>query len=148
VADRRKGRDPSLDPRKPEVGVFDIRLTPAGRASSLFDGVPPVFPALQWHGAEVVALPPGAVTLAENEHSPIQALELGRAAYGIQYHIEQTEETVGEWGRIPEYRCALEKILGTAGQDLLEQATSRHRAAFREIAGTVYRNFRRLSATD
>jgi len=47
---------------KPEVGVFDIRLTAAGRLAPLFEGMPPVFPSLQWHSAEVSELPPHAVS--------------------------------------------------------------------------------------
>ena len=33
-------------------------------------------------------------------------------AYGIQFHIEVKDTTVGEWGCVPEYKSALEKQLG------------------------------------
>src|SRR5215470_17285074 len=36
-----------------EVGVLDVALTEAGRGDPLFQGMAPVFKALQWHGAEV-----------------------------------------------------------------------------------------------
>lgn len=126
----------------PEVGVTDVSLTQAGRASPLFQGLPDTFPTLQWHGAAVQAPPPGGVILAQNAHCPIQALQVGPRAFGIQYHVELTDETVPEWGVIPEYRCALEAITGDGGQAVLEQATAERMPVFRAAAGTLYRNFR------
>ncbi|MFG1344592.1 type 1 glutamine amidotransferase [Xanthobacter autotrophicus DSM 431] len=126
----------------PEVGVTDVSLTQAGRASPLFQGLPDTFPTLQWHGAAVQAPPPGGVILAQNAHCPIQALQVGPRAFGIQYHVELTDETVPEWGVIPEYRCALEAITGDGGQAVLEQATAERMPVFRAAAGALYRNFR------
>lgn len=130
---------------KAEVGVFDMRLTEAGRSAPLFAGMPPTFPALQWHGAEISTLPPDALVLAENEYCPIQAIQIGQHAYGIQYHVEQDERTVPEWGRIPEYRCALETALGASGQVTLERAAAANMESFGKAARTIYRNFRRLA---
>jgi GMP synthase-like glutamine amidotransferase len=129
---------------KPEVGVFDIRLTAAGRLAPLFEAMPPVFPSLQWHSAEVSELPPHAVKLAENEHCSIQALQVGEKAYGVQYHVEQDERTVPEWGKITEYRCALEKIMGAAGQAQLERAANERMDGFAAAAKAIYRNFRHI----
>jgi hypothetical protein len=71
---------------------------------------------------------------------------MGERAYGIQYHVEQDECTVPEWGEIPEYRLTLEAMLGASGQDRLAQATSKHMQAFGVAAKILYRNFRRLAA--
>jgi len=131
---------------KPEVGVFDIELTPAGRRSPLFAGMPAAFPALQWHSAEVSTLPSGALTLAENDHCAIQALQVREKAYGIQCHVEQDERTVSEWGEIAEYRVALENIMGPGGQEQLQRAAKENMAAFGRAARIIYRNFRRLVA--
>ncbi|MEP9351191.1 type 1 glutamine amidotransferase [Xanthobacter sp. KR7-225] len=127
---------------KPEVGVTEVSLTPEGRASPLFQGLGETFPTLQWHGAAVLELPDGAKTLAQNAHCPIQALQVGARAFGIQYHVELTEATVPEWGAITEYRCALEAITGPDGQKVLEAATREKMPVFRAAAGTLYRNFR------
>ncbi len=72
---------------------------------------------------------------------PIQAIQVGRRAFGIQYHVELTEETVPEWGIIPEYRCALEAITGPGGQAELELATRERMPEFRANAARLYRNF-------
>lgn len=127
---------------QPEVGVTEVSLTEAGQASPLFEGLPPTFPTLQWHGAAVLELPAGAKVLAENAHCPIQALQVGPRAFGIQYHVELTDETVPEWGDITEYRCALEAITGPGGQAVLEAATREKVPVFRAVAQQLYRNFR------
>jgi GMP synthase-like glutamine amidotransferase len=129
-----------------EVGVFEITLTSAGRSAPLFAGLPSSFPVLQWHSAEVTELPEGAVTLAENEYCAVQAFRVGLHAYGIQCHVEQTERTVPEWGQIPEYRRALERIMGPSGQTELERAVNERVETFRSAAKTIYANFRCLMA--
>jgi GMP synthase-like glutamine amidotransferase len=131
---------------EPEIGVLEVKLTDAGRSAPLFEGMPVTFPVLQWHSAEISELPVNAVKLAESERCSIQAFRMGEKAYGIQYHVEQDECTVPEWGEIPEYRRTLEAMLGAAGQDRLAQATSKHMEAFGVAARILYRNFRRLAA--
>ncbi|MFG1463013.1 type 1 glutamine amidotransferase [Xanthobacter sp. DSM 24535] len=125
-----------------EVGVRDVSLTPDGMASPLFAGIAPSFPTLQWHGAAVTALPDGALALAANAHCPVQAIQIGANAFGIQYHVELTEETVPEWGAIDEYRCALESVTGEGGQAILEQDVAHLLPIFKAEAERLYRNFR------
>ncbi len=132
---------------KPEIGVLEVKLTDAGRAAPLFEGMPATFPVLQWHGAEVAELPQGALRLAESEQCAVQAFQIGEKAYGIQYHVEQDERTVPQWGEIPEYRCALENVLGADGQDRLQHAISKRMEAFGAAAKILYRNFRGLVAS-
>ena len=75
-----------------EVGVArTIRLTAAGRGHSLYAGKADRFQALAIHRDAVETLPPGARVLAENDHSPVQALELAidaGIAWAVQYHPE------------------------------------------------------------
>ena len=132
---------------EPEIGVLEVKLTDAGRSAPLFEGMPAAFPVLQWHSAEVSELPRHAIKLAESGQCAIQAFLIGEKAYGIQYHVEQDERTVPQWSEIPEYRRALESMLGTDGQDRLERATSKCMEAFGAAARMLYRNFRRLAAS-
>ena len=62
---------------RPEIGVLDIRRTSEGVRDPFFGGLPPVFPGLQWHEAEVVEPPPGAIDSGREPSSPIQALRVG-----------------------------------------------------------------------
>ncbi|MBB3903267.1 GMP synthase-like glutamine amidotransferase [Methylobacterium brachythecii] len=98
---------------KPEVGIANVHLTEAGAVDPVVGGLPRSFETLQWHGAEVQALPEGAVVLASNEACAVQAFRWGAYAYGFQFHTEVTSETIPLWRMIPEYRASLEQALGT-----------------------------------
>ena len=110
---------------QPEIGLGDVDLTDAGRQDPLFAGFTGRTETFQWHGAEVSKLPDGAEILAANSVCPVQAFRWGRYAYGLQYHVEITASTVGEWNAIPEYRAGLERTLGAEGASRLDEAVSR-----------------------
>jgi GMP synthase-like glutamine amidotransferase len=110
---------------RPEIGLGDVELTDAGRQDPLFAGFTRRTETFQWHGAEVSKLPDGAEILAANSACPVQAFRWGRCAYGLQYHVEITASTVGEWNAIPEYRAGLERTLGADGASRLDEAVSR-----------------------
>ena len=68
-----------------------ISLTPEGRAHPLYAGKKSVFDAFISHEDEATQLPPGAVLLASNDHSPVQAVAVthkGGSFWGLQYHPE------------------------------------------------------------
>jgi GMP synthase-like glutamine amidotransferase len=98
--------------RAPEVGLGRVALTPAGLADPLLRGLGSEVETLQWHGAEVADLPAGAEVLAANPACHVQAMRVGRYAYGIQFHVEITGSTVAAWNDIPEYKESLERALG------------------------------------
>jgi hypothetical protein len=63
--------------------------------------------------------------LASNEHCAIQALRVGRWAWGVQFHLEVGRDTVPEWSLVPEYRATLES-LGHGDADWLGAAVTPH----------------------
>lgn len=77
-------------PQGEEVGTVAVRLCPASSNDPLFRGLPQQFPANVSHAQSVLALPPGAVLLAENDFEPHQAFRLGACAWGVQFHPEFT----------------------------------------------------------
>ena len=83
------------NPRK-EIGWFEIRLTESGAADPLFAGVPPAETVFHWHG-ETFDLPPGAAWLASSDYCRHQAFRLGRAVYGLQFHLEVTPAMIAQW---------------------------------------------------
>lgn len=127
-----------------EVGVLDVALTEAGAGDPLFDGLPARFRALQWHGAEVAAAPPDTTVLASSPACPIQAMRVGARAYGLQYHVEITADTVPEWGAVPTYQEALDRTLGPDALSGLEREAGRQMAAFNRNARRLYDNFMAL----
>jgi GMP synthase (glutamine-hydrolysing) len=100
----------------PEVGVLPVELTEEGLADPVFSGLPPVLPTLQWHG-DTFDLPDGAVRLAGSPAYPNQAFRVGRSAYGVQFHVEVSPELAREWAAVPEYREALDRVLGPGALD-------------------------------
>jgi len=131
--------------RAPEVGILGIELTVAGRRDPLFAGIAPRHEALQWHGAEVSAPPNGAVVLASSPLCSVQAMRVGDRAYGIQYHVELTDRTVGEWGAVPAYACALDQVLGHGALAGLEAAAAQQMPIFNDNARRLYDNWMRIA---
>ncbi len=87
----------------PEIGVFANSKTNAGQDDPVIGKLPDPYKALQWHGAEVAALPDGVEVLARSPACNVQAFRYGRHAYGLQGHIEATSETVSKWAKLPAY---------------------------------------------
>jgi len=80
----------------PEVARFaDVGLLPDAIDDLLFAGMPRPFFGFEWHWYGFRA-PPGATLLAQNE-STHQAFRLQNRAWGLQFHIEVTAETLAEW---------------------------------------------------
>lgn len=131
--------------KEPEVGILGIELTAEGRADPLFAGIAPRHEALQWHGAEVAETPPGAVVLASSPACAVQAMRVGLNAYGIQYHVELTAQTVGEWGEVPAYACALDAVLGSGALAGLDAEAARRMPDFKANARRLYDNWMRLA---
>jgi GMP synthase (glutamine-hydrolysing) len=103
---------------RPEVGVLPVTLTPDGAADPLFAGLPRSFPTLQWHG-DTFDLPEGATLLASSPAFPNQAFRYGRAAYGVQFHMEVLPEMAREWADVPKYAAYADRVLGDGGMERL-----------------------------
>jgi len=86
------GGEVRKNPRGREMGFArKIMLTPEGRAHPMYDGKPPVFDGFISHLDEVTRVPAGAVLLATNEHTRVQALEVRHKRgvfWATQYHPE------------------------------------------------------------
>lgn len=87
----------------------NIRFTDAGRNHPMLKGRLDGFAVPCVHRDEVVKLPEGAVVLAGNDHSAVQAMEYakdGVCFWGVQYHPEYTLDFIGkrvlDWGRLHE----------------------------------------------
>jgi len=126
----------------PEVGALSITQTRDGVADPLFAGVSDPIEVLQWHGAEVSALPPGATLLARSDVCAIQAFRYGPRAYGLQCHVEVTDETVPAWAAVPEYAAALDRTLGPGSVERLTQDVARLLPTYNATARRLYDNFK------
>ena len=128
----------------PEIGILEVDLTDAGRASTIFEGVPTTHSCLQWHSAEVRQAPPGGRVLAASRDCAVQALGVADHAFSIQYHVEITGDTVREWGAVPAYEQALERAMGEGALAAFEVDAAAHMADFNRNARRIYDNFMRI----
>ena len=121
----------------PEVGVMDVSLTAAGTAATIFAKLPQRFGCLQWHSAEVITMPVGAICLAASAACAVQAMQWGAQAFSAQFHIEIEPDTVLNWAEIPEYAVAL----GAVGVERMGADAAVHMAVFNQMAEQLYTNW-------
>lgn len=125
-----------------ESGFYEMELTPAGRDDPLFDRIADPFPVFQNH-YEATRGTPDAVTLATGGACPVQAFRLGRATYGLQFHIEVTIDIVRDWIRVfGAAFCRDEPRLLTD----LDRQFARHFADYRKVCHHLIRQW--LNLTD
>jgi GMP synthase (glutamine-hydrolysing) len=80
---------------EPEIGWYEVEVTPAGEDDPLVGPLAPSFTAFEWH-SYTVDLPPGAVILARTPMC-VQAYRVGDTAWGIQFHAEVSEADLAAW---------------------------------------------------
>ncbi|MBI5970021.1 MAG: gamma-glutamyl-gamma-aminobutyrate hydrolase family protein [Deltaproteobacteria bacterium] len=82
--------------KKKEIGWYDAALTKEGLSDGLLLGFPKRMRVFQWHG-DTFDVPKDAVNLASTGLFPNQLIKVGRAAYGVQFHLEVTEAMIKDW---------------------------------------------------
>jgi GMP synthase (glutamine-hydrolysing) len=86
------GGEVRMNPRGREMGLArKIRLTAEGLEHPMLEGKPPLYNAFISHLDEVTQLPPGAVLLASNDFTRVQAIEVKHKKgtfWAAQYHPE------------------------------------------------------------
>jgi GMP synthase (glutamine-hydrolysing) len=79
----------------PEIGWFEVELTPDAAQDPVFGALPERFSAFQWHSYQST-LPSGAVELARNS-ACLQGYRVGESVWGAQFHCEVTRPIVETW---------------------------------------------------
>jgi len=82
-------------------------------------------PVVQWHYDTVTRMPAGAQLLASSDAYRVQAFRVGDVAWGLQFHVEATEQMVRDWaaadgvgGAVVEPVRLQESALKAAGEAL------------------------------
>jgi GMP synthase (glutamine-hydrolysing) len=104
----------------PEVGLLPVTLTRDALEDPVFAPAPRTLLTLQWHG-DTFDLPRDAQLLATSRAYAHQAFRWGRAAYGLQFHLEVSAEMAKEWAEVPAYAEALERVLGPGALERLTE---------------------------
>jgi GMP synthase-like glutamine amidotransferase len=77
----------------------------------------------------------------------VQAFAIGQHAFGLQFHIELTASTATEWGALPEYAAALERVKGPGALPVLQAQIARVFPALHDAAATLFGNFLDIAQT-
>jgi len=126
--------------KTPEIGVLEVSITDN---KSLFKGLNNKLKVLQWHSYEACDLPTNTNLLASSPDCKVQAFSTDNA-FGLQFHVEQTNETVPQWACVPEYKSALENTLGQNALEKFKKDVEENLNIFNNSAKTIYDNFKKI----
>ena len=134
----------------PEIGVLDIKMTEASKSDALFNGFPETIKAVQWHSYEVQGLEnnPEVTVLGSSDATCYQIFKYQDSAYATQFHIEVREDTVLQWGCVPEYKSALEGSLGADALVSFDQAARQHMPEMNRLCRLLYEKFKQVLGPD
>ncbi|OGQ23663.1 MAG: GMP synthase [Deltaproteobacteria bacterium RIFCSPLOWO2_02_FULL_44_10] len=76
-----------------ETGVYPIFTTPEGEKDPLFKTFGKQFDVMHWHN-DMPGISKESVLLAASEGCPRQAFRYGDRAYGFQFHLEMTSDSI------------------------------------------------------
>ena len=135
-----------LKSTNPEIGMLNINFLENKKNDLLFNEFPDKITSLQWHSYEVKDLENNkdVTLLASSPETKYQIFKYQKHAYGIQFHIEVKDTTVGEWGCVPEYKSALEKQLGENALQKFDEDAKAHMSNLNKYSEILYKNFKKL----
>jgi len=130
----------------PEIGILDISFSEDKKQDRLFSSFPHKIKALQWHSYEVknIEKNKNVTLLASSSSTKYQIFKYKKHAYGIQFHIEVKNNTVSDWGCVPEYKSALEKQLGKGALEKFDKEAKINIAAMNKYSSILYKNFKEI----
>jgi GMP synthase (glutamine-hydrolysing) len=118
----------------PEVGWYEIELTPEAADDPVFAALPQRFDSFQWH-SYAFEVPPGGVLLARNDRCH-QAYRAGEAAWGLQFHAEVTPGIVAGW-----IASSRPEEDGAIDVERLRTDSDRHIGRWNELGREICRRF-------
>jgi len=129
-----------------EIGIMDINFSNKKDNDILFSTFPKKIKSLQWHSYEVTGLDNNKdiTILASSPITKYQIFKYQSHAYGIQFHIEIKDTTVGEWGCVPEYKQALEDHLGEGALDKFDKAAKDNMSDMNNYSKILYSKFKEI----
>lgn len=124
-----------------EIGLHDVMPTRDGRDHALLTGLPCPTRWVNVHRAEVARPPPGARVLAASEACANHAMQVGDAAFSVQFHPEVCAHTVDAWLEIPGIPAAMESLLGAGAAEDFRRRVEAHRPEHNRAAARLFDNW-------
>ncbi|HYL42556.1 MAG TPA: type 1 glutamine amidotransferase [Ktedonobacteraceae bacterium] len=129
---------------KVHIGFLQIHFTEAGQEDPLYKNLPGYQQAFQWH-EDCFLLPKGAVSLAQLTDGFNQAFRYEQHAYGLQYHIDLTEDMLDTWLHDASLREEFIDTYGSEAYRKVEQEAIQLFPTYAQHVNTLLKNFFRLS---
>ena len=129
-----------------EIGIMDINFSKEKDQDQLFSEFPEKIKSLQWHSYEVQGIENNKdiTLLASSPITKFQIFKYQNHAYGIQFHIEIKNNTVSQWGCVPEYEKALEDSLGNDALKKFDLKAQENMKLMNFNAENLYKNFKKI----
>lgn len=102
-----------------ELGWFPVYQTSASETDPLFALMQDGLMVFQWHG-ETFSMTDSMTLTATHPDVPAQAFRLGKAQYGLQFHVEVKEHIIEDWIKTGHSEC---QYLGSSGINKLRCQT-------------------------
>ncbi|MEK6590981.1 MAG: type 1 glutamine amidotransferase [Nitrospinota bacterium] len=121
-----------------EIGWYKVNLTEAGKKDPVFKGIGENFDVFQWHG-DTFGIPEQGTLLTTAELCTNQALKVGKNIYGLQFHMEVTEDMIYKW--IDTYDEELNSLKGVIDVEKIRKDTKAKFTPYKDRALTFCKNF-------
>ena len=130
----------------PEIGILDISMSKHYSSDHLFGEFNSSIKALQWHSYEVrdLEMNKDVTILGSSPTTKYQIFKYKNHAYGIQFHIEIKDNTVSQWGCVPEYKKALEDSLGKDALKKFDVKAQENMKLMNFNAENLYNNIKKI----
>ncbi|MDR4503910.1 MAG: type 1 glutamine amidotransferase [Candidatus Scalindua sp.] len=139
-----KGTTVKKNPVK-EIGWFTVSLDKDALPDPLFQGFPEEFDVFQWHG-DTFEIPDNATKLAGSALCSNQAFRVDGNVYGLQFHIEVTDDMVQQW--INAYKDEIDSLKGSVDPEKIVSDTKVKFDNYRKHARLFGSNFLELINTN
>ena len=128
-----------------EIGIMNVEFLEDKKKDTLFSTFPDKIKALQWHSYEVKNLENNKeiTLLASSPTTRYQIFKYQNHAYGIQFHIEVKNNTVTDWGCVPEYKSALEAQFGDGALEKFDQEAKANMKQMNNFSTILYSKFKK-----
>ena len=128
----------------PEIGMLDVNFLDEKKKDILFADFPQKITSLQCHSYEVQELEKNkdVKLIASSKETKYQIFRYKNNAYGIQFHIENKDTTVNDWGCVPEYKLALENQLGHGALEKFDKEAKENMTNMNNYSKILYTKFK------
>ena len=126
-----------------EIGFSKIKLTREGQDDPLFKNLAPEIDVYQWH-EDMFHIPVKGKLLAGSNECPFQVLKVGSSAYGLQFHVEITDQSIRLWSDAS-FDLKDPKLLAKKNEMLKDYRLKKK--IFHQTADIIFENFLELIQT-